>query len=90
MLPVVAYCTPAEKTPEVAAPMRIAPPGPLAHKITPAATTAAAATYCQLSANQSPAAARPVLWESLQEASSASVSGCRPEGSLIPTGLLPA
>ena len=56
-----------------------------------AATMAAPATrYSQLSATHAPAAARPVLWESFQEASSASVSGWRPEGSLIPTGLLPA
>ena len=53
ILPVVMYWVPAEKTPEVAAPMRMVAPRPLptpvTHSPTPTATTAAAAMYYQLS-----------------------------------------
>ncbi|CAM3143642.1 hypothetical protein PRAC110570_13210 [Propionibacterium acidifaciens] len=57
---------------------------------TPATIAAPAATYSQLSFNQSPAAATPVLWASRQAFMSASLSGCRPDGSVNPTGLLAA
>ena len=62
MWPVVMYWEPAENTPELAAPTRmLAPtpaPTPVATIATPATTTAAAATYCQLSATQDVAASQ--------------------------------
>ena len=94
--PLPCFCSAMLMPPDTSAPdtdirARLAgPPTPVNIRATPATMAAPATRYSQLSATHAPAAARPVLWESFQEASSASVSGWRPEGSLIPTGLLPA